>query len=189
MKTLSRTFFAFTVGIALFTACGNDDDNGGTTTPPAEEMTLYQKLGGSTEVADPANEGALIEQGRLGLRSVVDSTIFVIAGDDRLTPYFEALLTEVGDNDLTGFAALSMSLTDFFAAATGSENISYSGLNMVDAHDPSVNPRMGLPADDAAFDAFIEDVVEGAVQNQVPEEIILELGELMETLRGAVVQA
>lgn len=188
MKTPTRTLFMLFFACTLFSACNSNDDTP-TITPPAEEMTLYQKLGGSTMVADPANEGAMIEQGRLGLRSVVDSTIFVIAGDDRLIPYFEALLAEVGNGDLTGFAALSMSLTDFFAAATGSENITYNGLNMVDAHDPNINPRMALPADDQAFDAFIEDVVEGAVQNSVPEEIILEVGALIETLRGAVVQA
>lgn len=188
MKTLTKTLFALFIAGTLFTACNSDDDSP-TTTPPADEMTLYEKLGGSTMVADPENEGAMIEQGRLGLRSVVDSTIFVIAGDDRLQPYFEALLAEVGAGELTGFAALSMSLTDFFAAASGSENITYNGLNMVDAHDPNINPRMALPADDEAFDAFIEDVVEGAVQNSVPEEIILEVGALIETLRDAVVQA
>ncbi|MFN2422209.1 MAG: hypothetical protein ABR572_00390 [Cryomorphaceae bacterium] len=93
----------------------------------------------------------------------MDSTIFVIAGDDRLTPYFKVLLTEVGAGDLTGFAALSMSLTDFFALAIGSENFTYDGLNMVDAHDPNINSRMALSAGDEAFDAFVEDVVDGAI--------------------------
>ncbi len=167
------------------TACDSDDENADTT-PPAP--TLYEKLGGAEMVADPNNPGAMIEAGRLGLRSVVDSTIFVIAGDDRLIPYFEVLLTEVGAGDLTGFAALSEDLTDFFSVATGATSYTYDGLDMVSAHDPSINPRMALPADDEAFDAFIDDVVAGAMQNGVPIELITEVGALIETLREAVVQ-
>jgi len=34
---------------------------------------------------------------------------------------------------------------------------------MVDAHDPNINSRMALSAGDEAFDAFVEDVVDGAI--------------------------
>lgn len=185
MKSTSNILLVALLATSLFTACSSDDD-ADPVTPPAP--TLYQKLGGSTMVSDPANPGMMIEAGRLGLRSVVDSTIFVIAGDDRLTPYFGSLLMEVGSGDLTGFAVLSKNLTDFFAVATGATSFAYSGLDMVSAHDPAINSRMALPANDASFDAFIEDVVVGAQQNSVPMELITEVEALIETLRPAVVQ-
>jgi hypothetical protein len=154
--------------------------------------SLYTRLGGTTLVPDPNAAGQTIEQGRLTLRSVVDSTIFVIAGDARLTPYFTVLLAEVGSGDLSGFSALSKNLTDFLAVAAGATTQSYTGLNMTDAHNPAVNGRMALKADDAAFDAFLEDVVEGAGQNGVTAQnngpLLNELAALLNTVRPAVVQ-
>jgi hypothetical protein len=170
-----------------FTAC-NDDDDDNNDMPPAMQPTLYEKLGGTDLVEDPANPGTMIETGRLGLRSVVDSSIFVIAADPILSPYFETLLMEVNMGNTTGFEALSASLTDFFSVATGAENFEYNGLNMVDAHDPAVNPRMAQPSTDAAFDAFIGAVGQGAAQNDVPQELIGEVAALIETLRDPVVQ-
>lgn len=168
--------------IIIVPACKDDDDD------PAE-MTLYERLGGDVMVSDPANPGSMIQQGRLNLRSVVDSTIFIIAGDNRLTPFFPTLLGEVGSGELSGFTALSKNLTDFFSVATGSETASYVGLNMVDAHDPAKNSRMALKATNASFDAFIEDVVAGAAQNGVTDaDLINDLGALIETLREDVVQ-
>ncbi len=165
-----------------FSACDNDDDN------PEPDPTIYEKLGGTTMVSDPANPGQMIEQGRLGLRSVVDSTIFVIAADPDLSPFFATLLMEVGNNNLSNLAILSKNLTDFFAVATGAESYSYNGLNMKDAHDPAVNPRMAMTADDTDFDNFIGAVVVGANQNSVPGDLITEIGALLETLRSDVVQ-
>ncbi|HMP93919.1 MAG TPA: group 1 truncated hemoglobin, partial [Phnomibacter sp.] len=67
-------------GIVLATACKKEKMQ-----EPADD-SLYGKLGGTTKVADPRNPGMMIEKGRLGLRSVVDSTIFVIAADAKLQP-------------------------------------------------------------------------------------------------------
>ncbi|HMQ49791.1 MAG TPA: group 1 truncated hemoglobin [Saprospiraceae bacterium] len=170
------------VALLLFVSCKNEDD----TVDPTP--TLYEKLGGSDLVADPANPGQMIEAGRLGLRSVVDSTIFVIAADPELSPFFATLLSEVGSGNLTNFAVLSKNLTDFFCVATGAENFTYSGLDMVKAHDPAQNPRMAMKSDDADFDQFIADVVIGATQNGVPNDLIAEVGALIETLRPDVVQ-
>lgn len=164
-----------------FTACDNDDDE-----PMMTEDTLYQKLGGTTMVTDPA--GGMIEQSRLGLRSVVDSSIFVIAADPVLSPYFAPLLAEVGNGNTTNLAILSENLTDFFCVATGAENYTYDGMDMVSAHDPAQNPRMAEKSTDAAYDAFIAAVAEGAMQNNVPEDLIGEVGALLETLRADVVQ-
>jgi len=165
----------------FFTAC--DDDDGAEPMEP----TLYEKLGGTTMVDDPNTTG-MIEQGRLGLRSVVDSTIFVIAADPVLSPYFATLLMELNNGNTSNLALLSENLTDFFSVATGAENFSYDGMDMVSAHDPASNPRMEQKSDDAAYDAFIAAVVIGAQQNNVPSDLITEVGELLETLRADVVQ-
>lgn len=164
--------------ILVFASCDKDDD---------KDPTLYEKLGGTERVADPAG-GGMIEKGRLGLRSVVDSTIFVIAADPSLSPYFASLLGEVGSGNLTNLAVLSKNLTDFFCVATGAENFAYDGLDMAAAHDPARNPRMALKADNASYDSFIAAVVVGAQQNSVPSELITEVGALLETLRTTVVQ-
>jgi len=165
---------------ALVISCGDDDD--------MDEETLYDRLGGTTMVDDPANPGQMIEQGRLGLRGVVDSTIFVIVGEGQITSYFETLLTEVGNGNTTNLAVLSENLTDFFCVATGAENFEYTGMNMKDAHDPAQNPRMNGKVDDMDMDIFIQSVVTGAQQNNVPSEIITEVGEILETTRADIVQ-
>lgn len=168
------------MAFVFLAACEKDD--------PDPEPTLYEKLGGEMMVSDPANPGTMIEQGRLGLRSVVDSTIFVIAADPELSPFFATLLMEVGNGNTSNLALLSKNLTDFFCVASGAENFTYSGMNMVDAHDPAMNPRMAAKADDMDFDQFIADVVTGANQNSVPQDLIMEVGALIETLRSDVVQ-
>ena len=187
MNTLLKGTLYLAVATAVLTGCKKDDDDPVTPTPPAPTPTLYQRLGGTTMVNDPANPGTMIETGYLGLRSVVDSTIFVIAGDAQLQPYFAVLLAEVGSGDLTGFAALSESLTEFFAVACGAQNFTYNGMNMVDAHN-SNNPRMTGLVNDADFNRFVADLVEGAAQNDVPADIVTDIGELVETLREPIVQ-
>ncbi|MCB9275486.1 MAG: group 1 truncated hemoglobin [Lewinellaceae bacterium] len=178
----TRLSLCLIFGAVIFlAACDKDDDSGMT------EPTLYEKLGGTALVADPNSTG-MIEKGRLGLRSVVDSTIFVIAADPKLSPYFATLLSEVGNGNVSNLAILSENLTDFFCVATGAEHFTYDGLDMASAHDPSTNPRMAQKADNAAYDAFINDVVIGAQQNNVPSELITEVGAFLETLRETVVQ-
>ena len=187
LETLKKNLFTsllMTLAAGFLLVGCKDDDND--TTPEPSEPTLYQKLGGTNMVEDPAN-GGIIEQGRLGLRSVVDSSILVIAGDTTLQPYFESLLNELGNGNATNLAILSENLTDFFVMATGG-NAQYEGLDMVAAHDPEQNPRMAMKADDAAFDAFIAAVGTGATQNDVPAELIGEVAALIETLRDPVVQ-
>lgn len=61
-------------------------------------------------------------------------------------------------------------------------------MDMVSAHDPAQNPRMEQKSTDAAYDAFIAAVAEGAMQNSVPEDLIGEVGALLETLRADIVQ-
>lgn len=186
MKKNKLLLFALLAGTMMFAACSDDKD----TLPSTPTPTLYEKLGGTTMVSDPANTGQMIEKGRLGLRSVVDSTILIIAGDPDLQPYFEVLLMEVGTGNVTGFTALSKNLTDFFCVATGAKNFTYNGIaSMAAAHDPAQNNRMALKADNAAYNKFIADVVAGAAKNGVTDsEIVSELGAVLESLRSVIVQ-
>jgi hypothetical protein len=184
LTTLSfLSLFALVVTTTII-SCKKSDD----VVPAVTTLTLYDSLGGTTMVADPKNSGMMIEKGRLGIRSVVDSTIFVIAADTRINGYFQTLLTEVGAGNLSGFTALSKTLTDFLCVGTGAKNFTYGGKSMVAAHDPAQNSRMKGKADNAAMDAFIGDVVIGANKNALPGYLITRVGAVLESLRTQVVQ-
>ena len=192
MRTLRFPMLAIAALMLTFASCSEDtDDTTNNNNNNNNEPTLYERVGGEAMVADPnSTSGAMIEQGYLTLRSVVDSAIFVIAGDTSMHKYFGTLLGEVGNGDLSGFAALSANFTDFMAVATGSANASYSGLNMVDAHDPSTNPRMGQKSDNAAYTQFIGHVGVALGQNGVSDnDLINDLVALLETLRSDITQA
>jgi hypothetical protein len=154
----------------------------------AAKPTLYDSLCGSAMVTDPANPSVKIETGRLGIRSVIDSTIFVIAGDSKINGHFTVLLQEVTMGNTSGFSALSKNLTDFVAVATGAKDYTYGGKSMVAAHDPAQNSRMNGKATSADFDAFVVDLVAGANKNHLPSNLINSVGALVETLRSQVVQ-
>ncbi len=153
--------------------------------------TLYDSLGGTTMVVDPkAAQGVMIEKGRFLIRSIVDSTIFVIAGDTAINGAFTTLLVEVGRGNLTGFMVLSKNLTDFFATAAGAKNFTYGGKTMVAAHDPTQNTRMNGKADNSDFNAFEADLLKGAAKNGVTTSnpALVSVGKLVESLRSQVVQ-
>jgi hypothetical protein len=157
-------------------------------TPVTIKATLYDSLGGTKLMADPAYPGAMIEAGRLAVRSVIDSTIFVIAADTRINGHFMVLLSEVSKGNLSGFTDLSENLTTFVSGAAGAKDYIYIGLSMADAHNPAVNSRINGKVANADFDAFISDVVTGATKNKVPANLINSVGALLGTLRSQVVQ-
>ncbi|HWY38470.1 MAG TPA: group 1 truncated hemoglobin [Bacteroidia bacterium] len=149
---------------------------------------LYDTLGGTTLTVDPTHQGAMIEKGRLAIRNVIDSTIFVIAADPKINSHFTILLSEVGKGDLSGYTDLSENLTTFVANATGAKDFIYIGLNMKDAHNPATNPRMNGKSTNADFTEFETDLVAGANKNKVPQSLINSLGKIVESLRSVVVQ-
>jgi hypothetical protein len=176
--------FLFTVLVAAsFSGCHKDSHK---VTPV--KATLYDSLGGTAMVSDPTHSGMMIEKGYLGIRSVVDSTIFVIAADARINGHFTILLNEVTHGNLSGFTELSTNLSDFVAVGTGAQDFKYSGLSMVDAHNPATNNRMNGKATNADFTAFEEDLVAGANKNHLPSSLITSLGRIVESLRTQVVQ-
>jgi hypothetical protein len=180
-------FLVLTAGLiaamSTMPSCKKDDSGSNTVT-----MTLYDSLGGTTMVADPSNSGQMIEQGRLGIRSVVDSTIFVIAADTVLNKFFPVLLAEVTGGNLSGFSALSKNLTDFFCVATGAKNFTYGGKSMIAAHDPAQNPRMNGKSSAADFDQFVADLVIGAKKVGLSDQLIGRVGAVVNTTKGQVVQ-
>jgi len=168
----------------IFESCKKKD------TPVATQPTLYDSLGGSTMVADPTNSGTQIEKGRLLIRNIIDSTIFVIAGDTAINGHFTTLLGEVQNGNLSGFQELSKNLTDFVAVGTGAKDYAYTGLDMVSTHDPAINPRMNGKADNSDMNAFENDLLTGAAKAGVPSTTpaLISVGKIVESLRSKVVQ-
>lgn len=191
MKNLSKlALLALFITSGVFvTSCSDDDES-------AEPATLYEKLGGTTMVADPNNPGQMIEQGRLSYRSVVDSTITLIVSDivvgaeGNLGEHFAPVVSEALSGNVTNVAILSDNLTDFFSANTGGgATNTYSGLGMVAAHDPVQNPRMGRKSNNANYDKFIGYVGAAAGLNGVTDpELIGEVVAVLESLRAPIVQ-
>lgn len=193
MANYKKSLLTLLAVAGMFTACSDDDDS---VANPAAEQTLYDKLGGTTMVTDPNDPNKMIEQGRLSYRSVVDSTIVLIVSDviaeeeGNLGTYFAPILAEVSAGNNTNVAVLSDNLTDFFSANTGGgDTNTYNGLNMVAAHDPEQNPRMGAKADNADYDKFVGYVGQAAALNGVTDtEIINEVVEVLESIREPIVQ-
>lgn len=211
---MKKNVLQFTLCLAaialVYTSCKKDDNTTGSTTSTTSTTattsstsststtsttpTLYTRVGGTTMVNDPSNPGQMIEKGRLTLRAVVDSSIFVIAADTQMAKYFPTLFAELGMGNTSGLAALSENFTDFMCYATGSTNANYAytGKNMTDAHNPATNSRMGLKANAADFDKFVGDIGVGLAQNGVTAQnnpdLVNDLVALLYTTKSAIVQ-
>lgn len=198
MKNLSKfALCALVIGATVFTSCNNDDDNNEPTPP----QSIYARLGGTTLVADPRNPGQMIEQGRLSYRSVVDTTINYIVADivagnpGNLGAHFGPIAGEVFGTpaNTTNVAILSDNLTDFFSFNTGGTNAvnTYNGLDMVTAHNPAQNPRMGALSTNANYDKFVGFVGAAAVANgvQANTQLFADVVAVLESLRDPIVQA
>jgi hypothetical protein len=154
----------------------------------AAPMTLYDSLGGSVMVADPANSGQMIEKGYLGIRTVVDSAIFIIAGDTAINGYFKVLISEVSSGNLSGYQRLSTNLSTFIAVAVGAKDYTYKGLSMHDAHNPGTNPRITMTVASDDFTEFVTDVAASATKNGLPSYLISRLGTVLFSVESQVVQ-
>jgi hypothetical protein len=196
-KKIIIAMLCLTASSLVYTSCKKETETPVVVDPtpiPTPTPTLYERVGGTTMKADPKNTSTMIEAGRLTLRSVVDSAIFVIAGDPVMKPYFGALLAEVSASNLTGFAALSKSFTDFLCSATGSKNTAYTytGRSMKAAHDPAQYSRMGIKANAADFDKFVGDIGTALAKNGVTsannKALVDDLVALLYTTKADVVQ-
>jgi hypothetical protein len=184
---------ALVLGATVFTSCSDDDEMA----PPATP-SIYARLGGTTLVADPDNAGQMIEAGRLAYRKVVNTTVGLIVADvtsgtsGNLGAHFAPVLTEVGAGNTTNLAILVDNLTDFFSFNTGGTNPvnTYSGWDMVSAHNPAMNPRMGTTATDANYTKFVGYVGAAANQNGVAAntQLYTDIVAVLESLRDPIVQ-
>ncbi|MEO6843556.1 MAG: group 1 truncated hemoglobin [Ginsengibacter sp.] len=170
--------------LVVFQSCKKDD------TPTKAMPTLYDSLGGSAMVADPANSGQMIEKGRLLIRSILDSTIYVVAADTAINGSFVILLTELNGGNMSGLQEFSKNLTDFVSVGTGAKDYKYTGLSMVAAHNPATNKRMTGKVDNGDMDAFEKDLFTGAAQAGVPATTpaLISVGKIVESLRSQIVQ-
>jgi hypothetical protein len=181
-------------GAPLFTSCNDDDNNN-----PPVEASIYDRLGGETMVQDPdAAPGVMIEAGRLAYRKVVGRTVQLIVADvqsnaaGNLGAHFAPILAEVGAGNTTNLAILQDNLVDFFSFNTGGTNPvnTYSGLDMVAAHNPAQNPRMGTTSSNADYDKFVGYVGAAAIENGVPanSDLFNDVVVVLESLRDPIVQ-
>jgi len=186
-------FFALVIGSFAFVSCSDDDPEPAPATP-----SIYARLGGATLVSDPDNPGQMIEAGRLSYRKVINSTVGLIVADvqnnasGNLGAHFAPVLTEVGAGNTTNLAILVDNLTDFFSFNTGGTNAinTYSGLNMVAAHNPATNPRMGTTSTDANYNKFVGYVGAAAQANGVAAntQLYTDIVAVLESLRDPIVQ-
>jgi hypothetical protein len=196
-KQLILAAICLTTASIFYTSCKKKD----TTTTPTPVVTtpagptLYSRVGGTVTVQDPkAAAGVMIETGRLTLRSVVDSAIYVIAADNQINSYFHVLLTEVGAGNTTGFSALSENFTDFLCTATGSTNpaYQYGGKSMKDGHNPMYNSRIANTVDAADFTQFVNDIGTALAKNGVNStnnaSLVNDLVALLNTTKADIVQ-
>jgi hypothetical protein len=181
------------MGAFTLTSCSKSDS-------PAATASIYSRLGGTTLVDDPDNSdpAVKIEAGRLAYRKVVNTTIGLIVADvqtnapGNLSAHFAPLLAETGATQTTNLAELSDNITDFFSYNTGGTNAVnvYSGMDMATAHNPALNPRMGVKASNANYDKFEGYVGAAAIQNGVAAntQLYADVVAVLESLRSPIVQ-
>lgn len=186
------------LAILFFSSCHHDDH----VTIPS--TALYDTLGwfiqgaqgpvarqGTKMIDDKDNPGQKIQAGRLAIRTVVNKALSLIAADPKLAEYFPTLLNEVGSGNTTGLSKLLNTFTDFVQQAISDQQV-YHGKSMKDAHSHATNSRFGsqeVPvADSADFDQFVSDIASAAQSLDVPGSVISQLGELLYTTEGDVVQ-
>ena len=140
----------------------------------------------------------MIQAGRLSYRKVVNSAIGLIVADiqngasGNLGAHFAPVLAESGSTQTTSIARLSDNLTDFFSFNTGGTNAvnTYFGKDMVAAHNPSTNSRMGLKSSTADYTKFEGYVGAAANMNGVAAntQLYTDIVAVLESLRAPIVQ-
>ena len=171
------------LGLIMATMLSTSCSKKSSSPPP----TLYDSLGGTAMVNDPANSGSQIEKGYLGIRTVVDSAIFIIAGDTAINSYFKVLIAEVTSGNTSGYQKLSANLSNFVAVATGAKDYKYTGLAMTTAHNPATNARINGVVMSDDFNEFVKDVAASATRNGVPTNLITSLGNLLYSVESQVI--
>lgn len=202
MKTNLRHYLTGSLLLAivvLFSACKKNNN------PPQLSTTpLYDTLGwfiqgamgpvegnGTKMIADPDMPGMKIQAGRLAIRTVVNTALPIIAADPQLAPYFPTLIAELGAGNKTGYADLLESFSSFVQQGVSGQKV-YKGKSMKVVHNNATYKRFGSATDPTSdnddFDKFIGDIVVAAQSLKVPGSVINQLGVILNSVRGDVVQ-
>jgi hypothetical protein len=151
--------------------------------------TLYDSLGGTVMVTDPANFGQTVEQGYLTIRTIVDTTLLIIQADSTINGYFSIMVNEDTLHAApTEYDKLSLNFSNFLAVATGAKDYHYSGPDLFAAHNPDSNANMPGRVDSAAFNEFAYDLGRSATLYGLSNQLISQLGTLLYRYEGQVVQ-
>jgi hypothetical protein len=192
-RAISAVLFILGSGIILLTTHSCNKKSGTAT------HTLYDSLGGTVLVTDPADSGHNVQQGYLAIRTIMDSAISILLADTSFIPgdttrrtsnFFAVLQTDLNNGDTTTLLAFRLNMANYFATATGCTDTAYlyGGKNMSDAHNPTVNPRMTGKVDSADFNEFVHDVTVSATEYGLSAQLMSRLGTLMYSVEGQVVQ-
>jgi len=160
-------------------------------TTASGKPTLYDTLGGATLVVDPLDpDSTKIEQGYLTIRTIVDTTMFTFATDPLIDTFFTVLSTEDAAGKDTEYVNLSTHMTQFIATAAGCTNpkYAYTGLDMYAAHNPDSNKNIFLSVTDTAFNEFVYDIGQSAINHGLSAQVVSQIGSLLYKYEGQIVQ-
>jgi hypothetical protein len=152
-------------------------------------QTLYDSLGGTTLVTDPANFGQTVDSGYLAIRTIVDTALLIIQADTLINNYFSIMVVEDTLHEApTEFDKLSVNISNFLASAAGAKDHPYNGPGLMTAHNPDSNANIPAPVDSAAFNEFAYDLGLSAHQYRLSDQLISQLGKLLYRYEGQVVK-
>ena len=188
MKQYNKAVFmtmilaAVTIGV-MMNSCKKSKTSATTGTP-----TLYDTLGGTTQVVDPEDTLLRIEQGYLTIRTIVDTTMFTFASDTLLEPFFYILHDDDSLGQSSEYIALSSAMTHFIAMAAGSADSVYTGLDMYAAHHHDSNSNMpDIPLPDSVFNEFVYDLGQSAIQSGLSAQVVSQFGSMLYKYEGQIV--
>jgi hypothetical protein len=152
--------------------------------------TLYDTLGGATLVVDPLDTNEMVEQGYLTIRTIVDTTMFTFASDPLIDTFFTVLRTEDSEGNASEYETLSKGITNFIATAAGCTDTSYTykGRDLYAAHNPDSNSNIPLAVTDSAFNEFVYDIGQSAINYGLSAQVVSQIGSLLYKYEGQVVQ-
>ena len=154
----------------------------------AGKQTFYDSLGGTTLVPDSASYGQTVERGYLAIRTIVDTALLIIAADSTINGYFSLVLQEDSTGNESPYESLKLNMANFLAVAAGAEDYSYTGPDLMAAHNPDSNGNISMKVTSAAFNEFAYDLGLSAMQYGLSAQLISQFGTLLYRYESQVVQ-
>ena len=191
MKQYNKVFLLIMI-LALATVCVTTlSCKKSKSTTASGTPTLYDTLGGATLVLDPLDpDSTMIEKGYLAIRTIVDTTMFTFASDPLIDTFFIVLSTEDAAGKDSEYVNLSLGMTNFIATAAGCTNpkYAYNGPDMYAAHNPASNKNIPLSVTDSAFNEFVYDIAQSAINYGLSAQVVSQFGSMLYKYEGQIVQ-